>query len=250
VSEPEFPAPQVRAVPPAGAAAPSGGTAPEGSGGSPRTSGEPVARSPIEPASPVVVKAGWEVSGRHAHAAGVGALTLTDCTPLTKVQLRAPVDGEVAAWLGVPFGRAARDPDGTLVVGSGPGEWLLLAAPGQAGALGPMLEKAAAQAPGESVTWVDLTHGRALIRLYGSSAASVLAKVCGIDLSDDVTPDGAAFRTAVAALATDVVRDDRDDKPSYLLHCERSSGQYLFDALLRAGAAFAIEIDGFEPPGI
>jgi heterotetrameric sarcosine oxidase gamma subunit len=248
VSEPEIPAPEARAVPPVGAEPPSGDTAAQGSGGYPRTSGEPVARSPIAPAAPVVVKAGWEVSGRRASAAGV--LTLTDCTPLTKVQLRAPVDGEVAASLAVPFGRAARDSDGTLIVGSGPGEWLLLAAPGQAGALEPMLQKATAQAPGESVTWVDLTHGRALVRLDGSSAASVLAKVCGIDLSDDVTPDGSAFRTAVAALATDVVRDDRDGTPSYLLHCERSSGQYLFGALLRAGAEFGIEIGGFEPPGI
>ena len=220
-----------------------------GSGGSsPRASRGPVARSPIAPAPPVVVRAGWEVSGRRAGAAG--ALTLTDCTPLTEVQLRAPVDGEVAAWLGVPFGRAARDPDGTLVVGSGPGEWLLLAPPGEAGALEPRLEKAAAQAPGESVTWVDLTHGRALIRLHGRSAAGVLAKVCGIDLSDGITPDGAAFRTSVAALATDVIRDDVGGTRSYLLHCERSSGQYLFDALLTAGAEFTVEINGFETPGI
>ena len=209
---------------------------------------EPVARSPIAPAPPIAVKAGWEVSGRRAGAAA--ALTLTDCTPLTKVQLRAPAGGEVAALLGVPFGRAARDAAGTLVVGSGPGEWLLLAPPGQAGALESRLGQAAAQAPGESVTWVDLTHGRALIRLCGPSAPGVLAKMCGIDLSDGVTPDGAAFRTSVAALATDVIRDDVGGIPSYLLHCERSSGQYLFDALLTAGAEFAIEIDGFETPGI
>ena len=209
---------------------------------------EPVARSPIAPAPPIAVKAGWEVSGRRAGAAA--ALTLTDCTPLTKVQLRAPTGGEVAALIGVPYGRAARDAHGTLVVGSGPGEWLLLAPPGQAGALESRLEQAVAQAPGESVTWVDLTHGRALIRLCGSSAASVLAKVCGIDLSDGITPDGAAFRTSVAALATDVIRDDAGGTRSYLLHCERSSGQYLFDALLTAGAEFAIEIDGFETPGI
>jgi heterotetrameric sarcosine oxidase gamma subunit len=207
----------------------------------------PVARSPIVAVPPVVIKEGWEVSGRRA---GAGTLTLTDCTPLAKVQLRAPLDGTVAAGLGVRFGRAARDADGTLVVGSGPGEWLLLAAPGRSGALLAMLEPTAAQAPGEHATWVDLTHGRALMRLHGSAAARVLAKVCGIDLSGDATPDGAAFRTAVAALATDVIRDDRDGTRSYLLHCERSSGQYLFDALLRAGAEFAIEIDGFEPPGI
>ncbi len=205
-----------------------------------------VARSPIAPAPPVVQTDGWEVSGRRA-AAG---LTITDCTPLTKVQLRAPAGGRAAAALGVRFGRAGRDEAGTLVVGSGPGEWLLLAAPGQARALDP--ERIAAQAPEESVTWVDLTHGRALIRLSGSRGPRLLAKLCGIDLGEEITPDGAAFRTSVAALATDVVRDDLvtpDGRTrSYLLHCERSSGQYLFDAMLRAGAEFGIEIDGFRMP--
>src|SRR5262249_16193272 len=87
--------------------------------------------------SPAGPGAGGGVGGGRGGAGG--GRTVTDCTPLTKVQLRAPVDGEVAAWLGVPFGRAARDPDGTLVVGSGPGEWLLLAPPGEAGALEPRL---------------------------------------------------------------------------------------------------------------
>lgn len=213
-----------------------------------------VARSPIAPAPPVVVADGWEVSGRRAAA----ELTITDCAPLTKVQLRAPVGGQAAAALGVRFGRAAAGTAGTLVVGSGPGEWLLIAPPGRARALEP--ERVAAQAPGESVTWVDLTHGRALIRLSGSRGPAVLAKLCGIDLGDDITPDGAAFRTSVAALATDVIRDDLVSSGdgsartrshllrSYLLHCERSSGQYLFDTMLRAGAEFGIEVDGFRMP--
>ncbi len=74
--------------------------------------------------------------------------------------------------------------------------------------------------------------------------------MCGIDLSEMATPDGAAFRSSVAALATDVVRDDVAGARSYLLHCERSSGQYLFDALLTAGRDLGIEIDGFTTPGI
>jgi heterotetrameric sarcosine oxidase gamma subunit len=205
-----------------------------------------VARSPIAPAPPVVVKDGWEVSGRKA----VGALTITDCTPLAKLGVRAPVAGQLAATFPAGFGRAARDRDGTLVAGSGPGEWLLLALPGRAPALAGAMERAAAAAPADHASWVDLTHGRALIRLHGPSADRVLAKVCGIDLSGDITPDGAAFRTAVAALATDVIRDDLRGTRSYLLHCERSSGQYLFGALLSAGAEFGIEIDGFDPPGI
>src|SRR6266496_2998845 len=64
-----------------------------------------------------------------------------------------------------------------------------------------------------------------------------------------VGADGAAFRSSVASLATDVIRDDLATR-SYLLHCERSSGQYLFDMLLRSGAEFGIEIDGLQPPGI
>ena len=244
-----------------------------GSGGSPpRASTEPLARSPIAPAPPVTVAAGWEVSGRRASADPAAGLTITDCTPLTKVQLRAPAGGRAAAAVGVPFGRAARNPAGMLVVGSGPGEWLVLAPPGQGRELTAGLARLAARAPDELATAVDLSHGRALIRLTGPRSADVLAKVCGIDFSDDITPDGAAFRSSVAALATDVIRDDRGsqsggghDDPSgggrhpagnpgrvrsYLLHCERSSGQYLFDVLLRSGAEFGIEVDGLQPPGI
>ena len=208
-------------------------------------SSPPLARSPIAPPPPVIVLGGWEVSGRQAVGAGV---TITDCTPLAKVQLRAPVAGQVAAAIGVRFGRAARDRAGTLVVGSGPGEWLLLAAPGQAAELQAGLASLEAHAPGEHVTWVDLTHGRALIRLTGARVVAVLARICGIDLSDEITPDGAAFRTSVASVATDIVRDDVGGARSYLLHCERSSGDYLFGALLRAGADFGIEIDGFRLP--
>ncbi len=47
---------------------------------------EPLARSPIAPAEPVTVVAGWQVSA--VRAAGQ-ELTLTDCTPLAKVALTA-----------------------------------------------------------------------------------------------------------------------------------------------------------------
>jgi len=40
---------------------------------------------------------------------------------------------------------------------------------------------------------------------------------------------------------TDVIRDDQDGVPGYLLHCERSSGRYLAEALVDAGTEFGIE---------
>jgi heterotetrameric sarcosine oxidase gamma subunit len=202
----------------------------------------PVARSPIAPIPPTTVENGWEVSARRS-AAG---LKITDRTPLAKVLVMASTEGELARALGVPFGRAARDAHGTLVVGSGPGEWLLLAAPGTSAAVAQRVEEVRDE---ELVSVFDATHGRALMRITGPRAPDLLAKVCAIDFSEAVTPDGAAFRTSVAKLVTDVVRDDLDGERSYLLHCERSSGQYLFDALIDAGDEFGIEVDGFADPG-
>ncbi len=209
-----------------------------------------VARSPIAPAGPEVVVAGWVVSGRRS----AGPLVISDLTPLAKVILKASPQGAAADNVGVPFGRASRqtlcldDRDvSVLVVGSGPGEWLVLAPPGTQGGVLDHLASVAATTTTELVTLVDLTHGRALLRLTGVRSADVLAKETAVDLSDPVCPDGAALRTAVAGLATDVVRDDRAGVTSYLVHCERSSGQYLFDSLLDAGAEFGIDIDGFNP---
>jgi heterotetrameric sarcosine oxidase gamma subunit len=210
------------------------------------TGGTPVARSPIAPAPPVRVEAGWEVSGCRSDA----PLTITDCTPLAKVQLRAPWNGAMAKALGVPFGRADRE-EGWLVVGSGPGEWLVLAPPGAAAAVADWLATVAADAAGEEfVSMTDLTHGRALVRISGPDAAGLLARLCGADLHDDMAPDGAALRSSVAGVATDIIRDDRAGPPSYLLHCERSSGQYLFGALVSAGESLGIGVDGFRLPGI
>ncbi len=225
-----------------------------------------IARSPIAPAAPVRVEAGWEVSGCRSDA----PLTIADHTPLAKVHLRAPWNGAMAKALGVPFGRACReapdqdrsgpdDPDRTwLVVGSGPGEWFVFAPPGAAAPVAGWLARLAADAaPEEYASAVDLTHGRALMRVTGQDAAELLARLCGADLHDDMAPDGAALRAPVAGVATDIIRDDQAEagRPSYLLrsyllHCERSSGQYLFGALVSAGEPLGIGVDGFRLPGI
>jgi len=201
----------------------------------------PIARSPIAPVPPITIERGWEVSARRSAA----ELKITDCTPLAKILVLASQDGEIARALGVPFGRAAHDPYGTLVVGSGPGEWLLLATPGTGVEVINRVEGVREEG---LISIFDATHGRALVRVTGARAPDLLAKVCAIDFAEAVTPNGAAFRSSLAKLVTDVVRDDRGESRSYLLHCERSSGQYLFDALIDAGDEFGIEVDGFVDP--
>ncbi len=198
----------------------------------------PIARSPIAPAPPIAVVDGWEVSQRRS----TGALTLSDQTPLAKLLVHADWDGAYAGAAVVGFGHAGHVDDDVLEIGSGVGEWLLLGPAGSAVALG---NRVNARVGTEFVSVVDLTHGRALVRLTGDDASRVLSKLCGIDLADEVTPNLRAFRSSVAKVVTDVVRDDVDGTRSYLLHCERSSGQYLFDVLVDAGAEFGLEIAGF-----
>jgi heterotetrameric sarcosine oxidase gamma subunit len=142
------------------------------------------------------------------------------------------------------MGRAARRADGALVVGLAPGEWYVLTDPGRPAAVAAELTAALADVD-ELVTVLDLTHGRALLRLTGADAPRTLAKVCAIDLADDMTPDGAVLRTSVAALVTDVVRDDRRGARSYLLGCEWSSARYLWETVLHAGAEYGIDVTGF-----
>lgn len=198
----------------------------------------PVARSPIAPAPPEEVVEGWVVSGRRS----TSQLTLTDLSPLTKVAVRAAPAGPTAEGMAGP-------PVSVLVTSPVPGEWLVLAEPGERLRVESWLASLPSDEP-HHVSVVDLTHGRALIRLTGWRAADLVAKECALDLGDRGCPDGRALRTAVAGLAVDVVRDDRAGVPSYLLHCERSSGQYLVDALLDAGSEFGADVDGFRPPGL
>lgn len=218
---------------------------------------EPVARSPIATPPPGVVESGWAVSGRRSSS----GLTLTDCMPVAKMTVKAPWNGTMAERLAVRFGRAGRqrwDIGGeralVLLVGAGPGEWLVLAPPGAQRAVASELNAMSAL-DDELMSVIDVTHGRALLRVSGRRSRDVLAKECGVDLTDAMCPEGAALRTAVARIATDLIRDDREGDdgqitPSYLLHCERSSGQYLFDALMDAGLEFGLDVDGFIPPGI
>jgi heterotetrameric sarcosine oxidase gamma subunit len=192
----------------------------------------PVARSPINVPGPRELQGGWEVSTRSSSA----PLTLGDASAVTKMLVRADPDGAVASAL-PPRGQADRAGD-VLRVGSGPGEWLLLSSGQSPHAVANPIW---AVTDAGLVSVVDLTHGRALVRLSGADAARALAKVCAVDLSDTKAPDGTAFRSSVASLTTDVVRDDRGGARSYLLHCERSSGQFLFEALLEAGDEFGVE---------
>lgn len=113
----------------------------------------------------------------------------------------------------VALGKAQRR-DADLVFSVAPGEWVVLGG------------------RPDGIDTVDLTHVRAMFRLTGTGARAMLAHVCAIDLSDEMTPNGAAARTLVAGVATEVVRDDTTEGPSYLLLMSRSFARYVWDRLV------------------
>ena len=160
-------------------------------------------------------------------------LTLSDVSSTTKTIVRAGADTNASRRIGVAFG-ASRTEGNVLVTGQRPGEWILLGPAAANQALIDDLDRSGL------VSVVDHTHSRALFRLTGAAAASALEKLCNLDWYDHMTPDGAVMSASVARVTCDIVRNDLAGTCSYLIACDRSFGQYLFDAILDSGREFGI----------
>ena len=168
-----------------------------------------------------------------------GDLTLTDVSATTKWLVRASADGPTADVLGARFGSSLVATGGALVLGSRPGEWIIVGTPGEVAAAVADLDGSDEH---EFLSALDWTHSRAMFRVTGSEATHMLEKVCGLDWSDPMTPDGAVVSASVALTTCDLARNDVDGTPSYLVFCDRSFGQYLFDALIDAGNEFELTV--------
>ena len=116
----------------------------------------------------------------------------------------------------------SQDTSRGLVWSVSPGEWTVL---------GPRPEE------GEVV---DVTHVRAMFRLTGVDSARLISKLCALDLSPDMFPNGAAARTLLAGVATELVRQDDKGVLSYLILPSRSFGRYIHETILDAGQEFDI----------
>ena len=176
---------------------------------------------------------------RNYPASRAGDLTLSDESAVTKWLVRADAEGPTADLLGAPFGTSRAAPGGALVLGSRPGEWIVVGTASEVAAAVAGLDGLEEH---EFCSALDWTHGRAMFRVTGASAARMLEKACGLDWSDHMTPDGAVVSASVALVTCDIARNDRDGFRSYLIFCDRSFGQYLFDALIDAGNEFGLSV--------
>lgn len=88
---------------------------------------------------------------------------------------------------------------------------------------------------------VELTHVRSMLRLTGPQAARLINRICSLDLDDTMFPNHTAARTLLAGVATEIIRDDTDGQPSYLILPSSSFGSYITDVITDAGEEFDLQ---------
>ena len=163
-------------------------------------------------------------------------LTLSDESLLSKFVIRAASGTTTRASLAQVFAGSRTSQD-VLIAGTRPDEWMLLG-PKQA-----VDERLSAMPLDGHVSIVDWTHGRAMFRMSGADTGRTLEKVCGLDWSDNMMPNGAVTSGSVGGVTCDLIRNDLGAARSYLVLCDRSFGQYLFDTLVDAGDEFGISVE-------
>lgn len=72
----------------------------------------------------------------------------------------------------------------------------------------------------------------------GEHAATMFAKICGVDLRPAKFPDLSIAQTSVARINAVVIRDDRHGEPAYHLLFDSASAHYLWDCLIDAMEEF------------
>jgi len=165
------------------------------------------------------------------------AVELRLIAPQARFVLRCRPDAVVAA--GQCFGvalpvlacrAAATGPRAALWLG--PDEWLLVAEPGDARAIGDQLSHVLA---GLSHSLTDVSHRSAAVAVIGPQAAVLINHGCPLDLSDTKFSIGMGTRTLFAKAEIILWRTARDE---YRVEIERSFAAYVWQMLIQAREEF------------
>ena len=96
--------------------------------------------------------------------------------------------------------------------------------------------QAAAGQLDDLVTVTDVSHGRAELWLVGPESATLLSRLCGLDLHHDAFPALAARQSGVAKTSQLILRRPLGEVEALALIGDRSLGAYLWHTILEAGA--------------
>lgn len=87
-------------------------------------------------------------------------------------------------------------------------------------------------AEGSDIVITDLTHGYGKLVISGKSVASLLSRLCGLDISELGFSDGRVAQTSLAKVHTTLIRiDDQPDLPRYFVLIDRSLSSYVWKVM-------------------
>ena len=178
--------------------------------------------------------------GAAEEAARAEVLGLADLTPLPRVGFKGwnigPWLADAGAEMGEASNRSYMQADGTRLARLSPGEALVLADRAGNGPLIESLDRAWSMAAADGCFRVARDETSCWLLLTGVHAASMLAKVCAVDLRPQAFAAGAIAQTNVARLNAIVIHGDIGPVPAFDLLADSASAVYLWDALLDAMA--------------
>ena len=192
------------------------------------------------------------VAGRHGAAQGAAGVTLAELTDFELVQVMARRGqwGAVAQACAEAYGKPAParpqavTAQGALLVWSGPDQFLILSAR-TAGGNSAMGTARSAFAGTASLS--EQSDGRSLVRISGSRARDMLAKVCSLDLHPAVFPVGTAAASSIDHTSVNLWRGkDAGGEATFYLLVFATFAESLWHTLLDSGAEYGISIDAAE----
>ena len=173
------------------------------------------------------------------------ALIIAACRNRALLTLGGPVADHrfVGGGRAVLGAELPREPGGVAVARDGwtfwigPAEWLHVAPGGDGWALETEIQRAVASAGG---TAVDVSHGRAILRLTGAPVRTLLSEFCAIDLHPRGFPAGRSAQTLFGKMT--VLLHALADGASFEVYVSRSYADALAEAVLAGARAIGCRI--------
>lgn len=190
---------------------------------------------------------GYGADGRSEAAAVEAGAGLAEIGPFAEWLVRGP--GAVAAVRGLIPGLDATDPTGRIVDVGASGSsgasviaWML--GPDEVLLVGPVeggqLAATAAGLASEQVSVIEMTGARTTLRLAGPAAPAVLAELCAADTTPATLSPGALVQASMGGVRAFIARADAGAQPGYTIMIARDEARYLWDAIVKIGAAHGL----------
>lgn len=169
---------------------------------------------------------------------GPGGLRLQDLTLAHREGVRGAGARE---WL-LSQGHALPDAPNQIVASGESGfvmslshrEFWLLQPVGEASS-----DRPASDAVASGVWPLYCQHSHAWLQLAGEPRAKVMAKLCGVDLSDAAFPLGSVAQTQAARVSVSIAaHQNENDQPVFSIFVDQSLARYLWQAIEEAMAEF------------